>query len=282
MLLSVIITSYNREDFIAEAIESVLSSSYKDYELIISDDGSTDNTINIINRYALKDERIKIYTCEKNKGQFENRNLAASYAQGTYIKYLDSDDIIYPFSLQIMMDAMIKFPDAGLGFCIKYEDGLKPYPYLINPEDAYLTHYLKQELLMIGPSGLIIKKEAFDLVKGFEFFGMPSDNHLTLKIAGKYPLVALQRDLFWWQTHPGQVFTQNIGNHQNILNNYLYNIDILLNHSPLDKLQNNTIIYNHKKIFFKNLLKLVFKKARPIEAIRLFNLYLQLKQSLKT
>ena len=114
MLLSVIITSYNREDFIAEAIDSVLSSVYKDFELIICDDGSLDRTVEIINSYAQKDDRIKIFISEQNRGQFANRNMAASFAKGKYIKFLDSDDIIYPYSLQIMLDAMLKFPEAGL------------------------------------------------------------------------------------------------------------------------------------------------------------------------
>ena len=282
MLLSVIITSYNREDFIAEAIESVLSSVYKDFELIICDDGSVDKTVEIINSYAQKDDRIKIFISEQNRGQVANRNMAASFAKGKYIKYLDSDDIIYPYSLQIMLDAMLLFPEAGLGFCMKYEDSAKPYPYLIQSREAYVTHYLQKELLMIGPSGLVIKKEVFDEVNGFGFFGMPSDNHLTLKIAGKYPVVALQRDLFWWRPHPGQVFSQNKGNHQNILNNYLFNRDILLNHSPLEERENNTINWNQKKIFFLNLLKLGFKKARPAQAINLFNQYRQLNKTRKT
>ena len=278
MLLSVIITSYNREDFIAEAIDSVLSSVYKDFELIICDDGSVDRTVEIINSYAQKDDRIKIFISEQNRGQFANRNMAASFAKGKYIKFLDSDDIIYPYSLQIMLDAMLKFPEAGMGFCIKYEDSIKPYPCLFHPSEAFLIHYLKQELLMVGPSGLVIKREAFDAVNGFEFFGMPSDNHLTLKIAGKYPVVALQRDLFWWRSHPQQVFSQNIGNLQNILNNYLFNTDILLYHSPLEESQNRTIIHNQKKIFFMNLLRIGLKSANPAAAISLFNQYRRLKK----
>ncbi len=277
-MLSVIITSYNRQDFIAAAIESVLASTYKDFELIISDDGSVDKTVEIIKAYAQSDRRIKIFISEQNKGQFANRNIAASFAHGKYIKYLDSDDIIYPYSLQIMMDAMLKFPEAGLGFSIKYEDSSKPYPYLVQPGEAFLTHYLQHELLMIGPSGLIIKKEAFDAVNGFEFFGMPSDNHLALKIAGRYPVVALQRDLFWWRLHPQQVFSHNIGNHQNILNNYLFNTDILLPHSPLEESQNKIIFRNQEKIFFTNLLKLVFKKAKPLAALSLYRQYRMLKQ----
>jgi len=277
-LLSVLMTAYNREKYIAEAIESVLASTYKNFELIIVDDCSTDNTFSIAKKYAANDNRIKLYVNDSNLGQFANRNKAASYASGKYLKFVDSDDIIYSYSLQIMMDAMLKFPEAGLGFCIKYKDSEKPHPYLINPSEAFLIHYFKGELLMIGPGGLIIKKEAFENVNCFEEYGMPSDNHLTLKIAGKYPVVALQRDLFWWRIHAGQVFKLNENNHQNILNNYLFNTDILINHSPLNAKENKLILKNLKKIFYLNLIRLCFKKGNPAVAYYLYRQYSKIKK----
>ena len=114
-LVSVLITSYNREKYLAEAIESVLASSYPDFELIIVDDCSTDNSINIIRHYEAKDNRIMVYINEKNVGQFKNRNIAASYATGVFIKYLDSDDIMFPDCLNVMVEAMEKYPEAGVG-----------------------------------------------------------------------------------------------------------------------------------------------------------------------
>jgi glycosyltransferase involved in cell wall biosynthesis len=273
--LSVLITCYNRQEYIAEAIESVLTSSYKDFELIISDDCSNDQTVQIAKVYEKEDVRVKVFMNEVNLGQFANRNKAASYAIGQYIKYVDSDDVIYPYSLQIMMDAMIRYPEAGLGFCTKYKDSKRSYPYIISPAEALITHYLKEELLMIGPSGLIISRHVFEEVKGFEEYGMPSDNHLTLKIAAKYPVVALQRDLFWWRPHAGQIFTLDQLNPTNILNNYLYNTDILINHSPLTTKENNQIIKNQKKIFYINILKLFFKQYKPLTALSLFHIYLK-------
>ncbi len=276
-MLSVLITSFNRQDFIAAAIESVLASSYSDFELIISDDCSQDNTVAIARSYEQEDARVKVYVNEINLGQFANRNTAVSYATGEYIKFLDSDDIIYPYSLQVMMDAMLRFPGAGLGFSVKYKDSEMPYPYLLSSAEALLTHYLSYELLMIGPSGLVIKREAFEKLNGFEEYGMPSDNHLSLKIASRFPVVALQRDLFWWRPHPQQVFSLNKNNHQNILNNYLFNTDILVNHSKLDEKINRKLISNQKKIFYVNLLKLCFKKFKPLTAYNLYKKYLQQK-----
>lgn len=88
-LVSILMTAYNREKYIAEAIESVLASTYTNFELIIVDDCSADRTLEIAKSYEEKDKRIKIYINEKNLGDYPNRNKAASLAKGVYLKYLE-------------------------------------------------------------------------------------------------------------------------------------------------------------------------------------------------
>ena len=85
-LVSILMTAYNREMFIAEAIESVLGSSYSNFELIIVDDCSVDETAKIARKYFETDQRIKLFVNETNQGQFKNRNIVASYASGKYLK----------------------------------------------------------------------------------------------------------------------------------------------------------------------------------------------------
>src|SRR5690348_10289374 len=204
-LVSVLMTSYNRELYIAEAIESVLNSTYTNFELIIVDDCSSDNTIGIAKAYETNDPRIKVYQNSKNLSQFGNRNKAASYAKGEFIKYVDSDDIIYPYTLKMMVDGMLQFPEAALGYCLTVGICKKPFPYEIKSKEAFRQHFFEGAPMFVGPSGLVIKRKVFDAVGGFEEFGMPSDNHLTLKIAAQYPVVAMPRDLFWWRLHEGQV-----------------------------------------------------------------------------
>ena len=75
-----------------EAIESVLASSYSNFELIIVDDGSSDSTVSIARKYEVEDNRVKLYVNKKNLGDYPNRNYAATLAKGHYLKYLDSDD----------------------------------------------------------------------------------------------------------------------------------------------------------------------------------------------
>ena len=119
-IASILTTVYNREKYIAACIDSVLASSYQDWELIIVDDVSTDASVAIAQSYEQKDPRIKVYVNEKNLGDYPNRNKAASYAKGKYLKYLDADDIIYPHGLEVMVHTMEQFPEAAWVFLKKW------------------------------------------------------------------------------------------------------------------------------------------------------------------
>ena len=253
-MVSVLMTCYNREQYIATAIESVLASSYKTFELIIVDDASTDRTVDIAQSY-LYDQRVKVFVNEKNLQQFQNRNLAAKYAIGKYLKYVDSDDIIYVHSLEIMVDIMEANPDCGMGFSYTSGNSPFPLPHRYSPIEIYNRHFFGGGILLVGPIGTIIKKKAFDAVQGFDLFGMPSDNHFSLKLAAKYPIVSMYRDLIWWRIHETQEFngaTENI----NIFQNYLWNQNVLSDPlCPLNGAARLKAIKNSKKIFLSNILK---------------------------
>ena len=92
-LISIITPTYNCGNFIAETIESVLKQSYQNWEMIIVDDCSTDDTEEIVTKYVLHDNRIKYYKLERNSGAAIARNKAMELACGDYIAFLDSDDL---------------------------------------------------------------------------------------------------------------------------------------------------------------------------------------------
>ncbi len=92
-LVSVITPSYKSKRFIAECIESVLAQTYENWEMIIVDDCSPDNSNTIIQEYLLKDSRIKFFQLEKNSGAAVARNRAIEEAKGRYIAFLDADDV---------------------------------------------------------------------------------------------------------------------------------------------------------------------------------------------
>ena len=203
--VSVLTTAFNREAFLTDAIESVLASSFTDFELIIVDDCSTDNTVELAKSYEAKDKRVKVYVNEKNIGDYPNRNKAASYAKGTYIKYLDSDDTIYPHGLEVMVNAMGQFPEAGFGLASK-PDGDHPFPSMILPERIYWEHFNGYSHFDRAPGSLIILLSAFKKMNGFSGERMVGDLEFWLRIARYYPMVKFQFDLYWNRLHKGQEF----------------------------------------------------------------------------
>ncbi|EIJ6032566.1 glycosyltransferase family 2 protein [Acinetobacter baumannii] len=91
-LVSIIIPSFNSAEYISKTIQSVLLQTYDDWEMIIVDDCSTDNSVNIINDFVSIDSRIKLIQLQKNSGAAVARNTGIQYAQGRFIAFLDSDD----------------------------------------------------------------------------------------------------------------------------------------------------------------------------------------------
>lgn len=210
VLVSVLMTAYNREMYIAEAIQSVLDSTYRNFELIIVDDCSTDKTVEIAKLFELKDNRIKVYVNNKNIGQFANRNKAAQHAQGKYLKYLDSDDILYSVGLEAMVLNMENFPQASYGLEYPERQACRPYPILIDSKEAYIRYFNGDKIFICGPSAAIYRSKEFFEVNGFTGTPFIGDLELSLKLSARFPMIIMQPGLIWWRTHPSQEFA--IGN----------------------------------------------------------------------
>ena len=112
-LISVIVPVYNRQEFVDECIASVQAQSYQSFEIIIVDDGSTDNTYDICTALAEKDQRIKLFAADHG-GVSAARNRALEEASGEYVFFLDSDDVIHPFLFETLVSGM-KSNNAAIG-----------------------------------------------------------------------------------------------------------------------------------------------------------------------
>lgn len=99
-LVSIITPTYNAEKYIRETLLSVVNQSYQNWEMILADDASTDGTIAIIKEFAQKDNRIKLFKLQENRGNGFARNAALEKASGKYIAYLDADDLWFSDKLQ--------------------------------------------------------------------------------------------------------------------------------------------------------------------------------------
>ena len=118
-LISIITPTYNCANFIGETIDSVLAQTYSNWEMIIVDDCSTDNTEEIVNNYSNSDKRIKYYKLDNNSGAAVSRTKAMELANGQYMAFLDSDDLWYPNKLEYQINYMKKNNYAFT--CTKYE-----------------------------------------------------------------------------------------------------------------------------------------------------------------
>lgn len=107
-LVSIITPSYNSSKYISQTIESVLAQTYQDWEMIIVDDKSIDNSVEIIKKYLSQDNRIKLHILENNSGASIARNTAIDFAQGRFIAFLDSDDLWLPQKLEKQIPFMIR------------------------------------------------------------------------------------------------------------------------------------------------------------------------------
>lgn len=121
--ISVVVPTYNYAHLLKEALESVFAQSFKDYEVIVVDDGSTDNTEEVLRPYA---GRITYYR-QENQGLAVARNTGLRLARGKYVTYLDADDIWYPDNLRIKFEVLSRFPGLGgvfSDFLIFYSGGI--------------------------------------------------------------------------------------------------------------------------------------------------------------
>ncbi|MBC7830324.1 MAG: glycosyltransferase family 2 protein [Chitinophagaceae bacterium] len=159
---SIITPTYNRAQLLQRTIKSILAQTFKDWELIIVDDGSTDNTETIVKNY-LDDTRIK-YIKKENSGTAHSRNIGAANAKGEFITFLDSDDEALPHWLDTVTGHLI--PDTGIacaGSIKKLPDGsmVKDYPYEIN-------FYGEKKKVKFTCGSLFIKRSLFLDIKGFD------------------------------------------------------------------------------------------------------------------
>ena len=112
-VVSVVMIVCNVERFLAEAIQSILDQTFREFEFLVVDFGSTDKSKSIVSSFAVKDERIKLFEIA-NCGLAEARNAGCFLAQGRYIAMIDADDISLPERLQWQVEFMEKHPEVGL------------------------------------------------------------------------------------------------------------------------------------------------------------------------
>ncbi|MBD3296371.1 MAG: glycosyltransferase [Candidatus Omnitrophica bacterium] len=271
-LISVLMTAYNREKYIAEAIESVLASTYTNWELIVVDDCSEDRTVEIARSYEAKDPRIKVYVNAKNLGDYPNRNRAAAYAKGKYLKYLDADDKIYPHGLEEMVKTMESFPEAGLGVSQRTADDLIKFPYILSPREVYELEYFKRGVICLGPTGTIIRSDIFRKLGGFSVQRYLGDREMWLRIAREYAIVKITPDLVFWREHEGQEYVAGMESGAYLEEGYALEVGMLRDPlCPLDCVQVKKALAGRKWRYGRDIVRMAFSKGQLLKAYEMYS-----------
>jgi len=226
--VSVIIPTYNRSKLVKEAVESVLAQTFKDFEVIVVDDGSTDDTRSIIE--AIKDSRLR-YFYKENGGVSAARNLGLQRAKGDFICFLDSDDLWPNNFLEVMLQKLQRNPDYGAAYCLRtllYPDGRKAESYYRQYcKSGWITQDLFRKTF-IQTSSLCFRKPA---LKDFFFDELLSnaedtDAWLRLSTRVKFLFVPEIQTIYRRQHNicPRTKFSSENCNHILVLERFYYRL----------------------------------------------------------
>ncbi|MBN2287710.1 MAG: glycosyltransferase [Candidatus Glassbacteria bacterium] len=168
--LSVVMSVYNGERHLAEAIESIITQSFEDFEFVIIDDGSTDGTWGILNKYAGKDPRIVLSRNEQNIGLTRSLNRGIALAKGEYIARMDADDLSMTDRLELQVRFLDQNPEIGLvsGACNIVDDTGRPIKKISPPLE---DEEIKAELLIknfFGHPEIMARAEIIHRVGGYD------------------------------------------------------------------------------------------------------------------
>ena len=265
-LVTVAMVTYNSSKYVKTAIESVLNSSYQNFELIISDDNSSDDSWNVIQTYT--DKRIRAYRNENNLKEYANRKKCVDLAKGEYLIYIDGDDYIYPHGLEHFVEGIKLNPDAAM-IIARNECDHMIFPVIITPNEAYKYDYLGEGVTSGGFTSTLFKVNHLKEIC-FNHGYIAGDTFIKKTLAYLYETVLIHTGLTWWRRTPGQAseklfnsiegLTQSLSMNKHFLE---LNKEILTDDEYLQA-RINTIVYPAFRPIIKNLLKLKFNHVIAI------------------
>jgi glycosyltransferase involved in cell wall biosynthesis len=198
-LVSIIIPTYNSDKYIADAITSVIKQDYKNWELLVVDDGSTDNTTAVVSEF-LSDPRIT-YFKKENSGVSHARNYGAERAKGRYLCFLDADDSFHSTNVSEKVAVLNNNPDAGLVHAdISMTDARGNLLHFFNTglsgSRLHLALLLWNECVIPAPSSIMVTKEAFYAVGKWDpLFSTAADQDFFIRVTAAYPIYRINRPL---------------------------------------------------------------------------------------
>lgn len=218
-LVTVTICTYNGERYLAATLDSVLAQTYPNMEVVIVDDGSRDNTVSIISRYAERDPRIRWFA-RANAGLPASRNYAFANSRGEWIAIIDQDDLCYPERLARQVEVAAAYPSAGLIFCDTHRidhagriigNHLSSFAL----PDSFIPKGLAANLLLtkgcyVDSEACFIKQAAVNrLGPPDESLRYACDYEYFIKAGFEFDFAYTRDTLAAWRVHPGQESATN-------------------------------------------------------------------------
>jgi O-antigen biosynthesis protein len=205
--ISVIMAAFNKSRYIKEAIESILSQTLRDFELIVVDDVSTDDTVAIVQ--SINDPRIVLLRNSENLGPAPTRNKAVAAARGEYLAIMDADDAALPERFRKEADFLDAHPDYGLvGSAFFIQDHLPGSARRLQKvltEDRDIREGLKKQN-WFGHSTVMIRRSVFNELGGYDpAFRYSHDYELMIRVAEKYKVANLAEPLCIWRSSPNNI-----------------------------------------------------------------------------
>ncbi len=206
---SIVISVFNKEQYIKNTVESVLNQTYKNFEIIIVDDGSTDNSVNVIK--SINNKRIKLIIT-KNRGASNARNTGINSATSDFIALLDGDDTWESSYLQYMYDAISKFPEIKIftaALAQKYQNKIVPVTYSFKQLELYNIHnYFKssQKFSLIHSSSIVFHKSILKRTGLFDTSIVSGqDTDLWIRFGLYFDLVFINKQLSYYNFIPSSL-----------------------------------------------------------------------------
>jgi glycosyltransferase involved in cell wall biosynthesis len=200
-LVTAVIATYNYGRFVTEAIDSVLAQTYPAVEIVVVDDGSTDDTRERLAPYG---ERIR-YIYQANQSVAAARNTGIGAARGNLVAFLDADDLWHPQKLELQVRYLSQHPEVGLVAVERLGPGAACWPVLNGCAHPRPRPINLEELVIqahFAPSGVLVRKECFRKVGDFDTsLRNAEDYDMWIRIAMAYPVVKLDMPLWWYRVH---------------------------------------------------------------------------------
>jgi hypothetical protein len=210
--VSVVMSVFNGQAFLAEAIESILSQTFRDFEFLVIDDGSTDATAEILSNYASRDGRIRVLRHE-NKGRAASLNDGIGFSKGKYVVRMDADDIASPHRLEDQIDFMERHPEVGvLGGAVEWINTAGQPIDIVRPPLGDLE--IRSVMLHYNPMchpAVVMRREVVLGSGGYRQALLDADDYdLWLRMGERSEFANLGKVILQYRIHANQVSVQGM------------------------------------------------------------------------